>query len=104
MIITIEQFQKYTGIVVEDTTMQEIYIGAAENVVEGYLGKLLTEFVVVPGIIKLTILRIAALMESESQGNIGVTSKQFGESGTRTYVKTTDYNPYLIQIAAYKKV
>ncbi len=103
-LMTVEQLQSYSGVVQEDTSMQQIYLDAAENVVEDYLGKALIDFEVVPGIVKLTILRIASLMESESGGNIGVTSKQFGESGTRTFVKTTDYSPYLLQIACYKKV
>lgn len=49
----------------------------------------------IPGVIKLTELRIAALMWTEGNGNIGVTSKSFGDSGTRTFVKTTDYSQYL---------
>lgn len=104
MVITVQQLQLYSGIVQEDTTMQLIYIEAAENVVEDYLGKALTDFTTIPGIIKLTILRIAALMQTESDGNIGITSKQFSESGSRTFIKTTRYDEYLLPISRYKAV
>ena len=57
-----------------------------------------------PALIKMVILKIAALQQSESDGNIGVTSKSFGDSGNRTYVKTTDFSPYLAQIGEYKLV
>jgi len=49
----------------------------------------------VPGTIKLTILRIAALMLSETGGNIGITSKSFDQGGSRTFTNTRDYSPYL---------
>lgn len=49
----------------------------------------------VPGTVKLTILRIAALMLSETGGNIGITSKSFDQGGSRTFTNTRDYTPYL---------
>lgn len=49
----------------------------------------------IPGLIKLTILRIAGLMMTEQGGNIGVTSKSFDQGGSRTFVNTKDYSPYL---------
>jgi hypothetical protein len=55
-----------------------------------------------PGIIKLTVLRIAALLQTESDNNIGVTSKSFADSGTRTFVNTVNFDKYLIQISGYK--
>jgi hypothetical protein len=55
-----------------------------------------------PRIIKLTALRIAALLQTESDSNIGVTSKSFADSGTRAFVNTVDYHRYLIQISSYK--
>jgi hypothetical protein len=55
-----------------------------------------------PGIITLTVLRIAALLQSESDSNIGVTSKSFADSGTRTFVNTVNFDKYLIQISGYK--
>jgi hypothetical protein len=102
--ITTTELGKYTGVVEDDTTMQSIYIDASENIVEDYLGFKLDTLASIPGIIKMTILRIAALLQTESDNNIGVTSKTFGESGSRTFVKTTDYQPYLLQISSYVKV
>jgi hypothetical protein len=55
-----------------------------------------------PKIIKLTIMRIAAILQSESDGNIGVTSKSFGESGDRTFVSFTNFDRYLAPLSAYK--
>jgi methylmalonyl-CoA mutase cobalamin-binding subunit len=49
----------------------------------------------IPGVIKLTILRIAGLMLVETGGNIGATSKSFDMGGSRTFVNTKDYAPYL---------
>jgi hypothetical protein len=58
----------------------------------------------IPAEIKMAVLRIAALLQSESGGNIGITSKSFGDSGNRTYVKTIDYTPYLLPVAGYKVI
>jgi hypothetical protein len=54
-----------------------------------------------PKIIRLTVLRIAALLQSESDQNIGVTSKSFAESGTRTFVNTVNFEKYLNQISKF---
>jgi hypothetical protein len=55
-----------------------------------------------PKIIKMTVLRIASLLQTESDGNIGVTSKSFGDSGTRTFINTVNFDKYLIQISTFK--
>jgi hypothetical protein len=55
-----------------------------------------------PKIIKLTVLRIASLLQMESDSNIGITSKSFADSGTRTFLNTTDYYRYLIPISIYR--
>jgi hypothetical protein len=57
-----------------------------------------------PEIIKMTVLRIATLLQSESDNNIGVTSKSFADSGTRTFVNTVNFDKYLIQISNYKLI
>jgi hypothetical protein len=54
-----------------------------------------------PTIIKLTVLRIAALLQTESDNNIGVTGVSFGESGSRTFINTVNFDKYLIQISKY---
>jgi hypothetical protein len=56
----------------------------------------------VPSIIKMTVLRIAALLQSESDSNIGIQSKTFADSGTRTFINTVNFEKYLIQISNYK--
>lgn len=58
----------------------------------------------VPGIIKITALRIAAIIQTEQDGNIGVTSKTFADSGSRTFVNTTNFDKYLVQISQYRLV
>ncbi|MDR0722096.1 MAG: hypothetical protein LBF75_04775 [Treponema sp.] len=55
-----------------------------------------------PYIIKLTVLRIAALLQAESDSNIGITSKSFAESGSRTFMNYTNFDKYLLPIAGYK--
>ena len=50
-------------------------------------------FDVVPAVIKQTIIRIAGLLMSEDDGNIGVTSKSFDGGTSRTFFKTTNFDP-----------
>jgi hypothetical protein len=58
----------------------------------------------VPSIIKMTVLRIAAILQAESDSNIAVSSKSFGDSGTRTFINYTDYSKYLLPISIYKLI
>jgi hypothetical protein len=60
--------------------------------------------VVIPEIIILTVLRIAALLQTESDSNIGITSKSFADSGTRSFINTTNFDKYLLQISKYKLI
>ncbi|MDR1956890.1 MAG: hypothetical protein LBQ30_08560 [Treponema sp.] len=55
-----------------------------------------------PKIITMTALRIAAILSSESNNNIGVTSTSFGESGGRTFISYTNFDKYLFPISAYR--
>ena len=55
----------------------------------------------IPAIMKMTVLRIATLLQLESDSNIGVNSRSFGDS-TRTFLNTTNYDKYLIQCSRYK--
>jgi len=57
-----------------------------------------------PVVIKNTILRIAALLHTESQNNIGVTSKSFADSGSRTFVSFTNFKKYLSPISGHKLI
>jgi hypothetical protein len=58
----------------------------------------------VPSIIKMTVLRIAALLQTESDGNIGISSKSFADSGTRNFINTVNFDKYLIQLSHYKLI
>ena len=99
MISDIELFKKYTNIF-DNEDLIELYLSSAENIVEQYLNRVLSEWDEIPGLVKLTIFRIAALITAESGGNIGITSKSMTD-GSRTFIKTTDYSPYLQQIARW---
>jgi len=57
-----------------------------------------------PETIKGTILRIAALLQTESDGNIGVTGKSFADSGSRTFINFTDFNKFLAPISRWKLI
>lgn len=59
-------------------------------------------FGTVPDLIKLTCLRIAAILQTESDNNIGITSKSFGESGSRTFYNFTNFQKYLLPISKWK--
>lgn len=49
---------------------------------------------IVPSVIKLSILRIATLMLSETNGNIGLTGKSFSDN-SRTFINYSNYRKYL---------
>lgn len=168
MIVTKEELQGYTGVEFEaGNNIAELFIGAAQNIVESYLGyeveskeyikhfalhssnvikvgvknitavseitvdgtlvedyyidddKIILKQPVIsdniiatftagfstdlPQIIKLTVLRIAALLQTESNNNIGISGKSFMD-GTRTFTNFTDYSKYLIQCSKYKLI
>lgn len=172
MICKVEELQKYSGVYVDDTTGQEMFLSSAQNVVENYLGyeiekknytklysglgfknlrlgvknisavatvkidnveiginnilinddeiilengnftkgikNIYVEFVggfsdeEIPSLIKLTVLRIATLLQSESDSNIGITSKSFGDAGTRVFQNYTNFDKYLLPLSRYK--
>jgi len=114
MIITINEFQKYSNVFSDNNELQETYLKSAQEIAADYLGydpeeKLLidgiiTENIETPEIIKLTIMRIASILQTESDSNIGVTSKSFGDSGTRTFINTVNFDKYLMQIAKYRVI
>jgi hypothetical protein len=57
-----------------------------------------------PKIIVVTVLRIATLLQTESDSNIGVTSKSFADSGTRTFINTVNFDKYLAPISIHKLI
>jgi hypothetical protein len=48
-----------------------------------------------PAAIKLAVLQIAALKYTEEGGNLAVTSKSFGDAGTRTFQNSTNLEKFL---------
>ena len=56
-----------------------------------------------PQIIKLTVLRIAALLQTESNNNIGVSGKSFMD-GSRTFINFTNFSKYLDACSKYKLI
>lgn len=169
MIVTKEELQGYTGVEFETgNNIAELFIGAAQNIVENYLGyeieskeyikhfalhtsnvikcevknitavkeitidgtlvenyyidddkiilkqPVISDNIIIrftagfsstdlPAIIKLTVLRIAALLQTESNNNIGVSGKSFMD-GSRTFINYTNYDKYLISCSKYKLI
>ena len=56
-----------------------------------------------PQIIKLTVLRIAALLQTESNNNIGISGKSFMD-GSRTFINFTNFSKYLDVCSKYKLI
>ena len=56
-----------------------------------------------PQIIKLTVLRIAALLQTESNSNIGISGKSFMD-GSRTFTNFTNFSKYLDACSKYKLI
>ena len=168
MIVTKEELLGFTGVEAESgNNIAELFIGAAQNIVENYLGyeieskeytkhfalhssnvikvgvkniTVVNEIIVdaasiedyyidddkiilkqpvisdniivkftagfgtdLPDIIKLTVLRIAALLQTESNNNIGISGKSFMD-GSRTFTNFTNFDRYLIACSKYKLI
>ena len=167
MIVTKEELMGFTGVELETTELADLFIGAAQNIVESYLGyeieskeytkhfalhtsnvikcgvknitvvkeitidgvlvedyyinddkiilkqPVISDNIIVtftagfgedlPAIIKLTVLRIAALLQTESNNNIGISGKSFMD-GSRTFTNFTNFDRYLIACSKYKLI
>lgn len=55
-----------------------------------------------PNEIKMAALRIGALLLTEAQGNIGVTSKSFADM-SRQFVNTTNFSKYLLPLSHLRR-
>ena len=116
MIIDIETFKKYSNVFTDNDELQELYLTSAQEIVSSYLGydcekeiiDIETQEIktvdIIPEIILMTIMRIAAILQMESDGNIAISSKSFADSGTRTFINYTDYSKYLLPISKYRKI
>jgi len=76
----------------------KVFTSGIQNIVINYTAG----YTIVPPVMKSTILRIAGLLYSESNGSIGVTSKSFDNGSTRTFFKTTNFDPYLNPLQPYR--
>ena len=168
MIVTKEELEGFTGVQFESgNNIAELFIGAAQNIVENYLGyeieskeyikhfslhtsniikcgvknitnvseitidgtlvedyyinddkiilkqPVISDNIIVkftagfstdlPAIIKLTVLRISALLQTESNNNIGVSGKSFID-GSRTFINYTNFSKYLDTCSKYKLI
>ena len=168
MIITKEELEGFTGVQFESgNNIADLFIGAAQNIVENYLGyeieskeytkhfalhssniikagvknitavkeitidgtlvedyyidedkiilknPVISDNIIVtftagfsedlPQIIKLTVLRIAALLQTESNNNIGISGKSFMD-GSRTFTNFTNFSKYLDACSKYKLI
>lgn len=56
----------------------------------------------VPPLIKQTILRIAALLLQESNGNIGLTGKSATDGMSRSFINYTNFQKYLDPLSNYR--
>jgi hypothetical protein len=55
----------------------------------------------IPGVMKMTALRIAGVLAAEGDGNIGITSKSFGETGSRVFLNSK-FDRYLEALEEYR--
>lgn len=56
----------------------------------------------IPEIIKLTNLRIAGILQTEGNNNIGISSKSFGTTESRVFINTVNFDKYLLPLSKYK--
>ena len=168
MVVTKEELLGFTGIEFESgNNIADLFIGAAQNIVESYLGyeieskeytkhfalhssniikagvknitavseitidgtpvenyyidddkiilkqPVISDNIIItftagfstdlPQIIKLTVLRIAALLQTESNNNIGISGKSFMD-GSRTFTNFTNFSKYLDVCSKYKLI
>lgn len=61
-------------------------------------------FRAIPDLIETTILRLAALIKTEANGNIGLTSKSYGNEGSRSFVNFTSFDRYLQPLYPFRTI
>lgn len=113
MIVSITELQQFSGVIKdENDTLSPIYIGTATEIINAYLGYdcekasrfIINDELVLPSSIKLVCLEIATLIQLEESQNLGVNSKSFNDSGSRTFLNQVDYSKYLSRISVYRSV
>lgn len=113
MLVSVADFNSYTGNMQADAdvvALKEQILASAQNIVADFL-RFDPEnhewdedptLNVCPGIILLTIKRIATLLLMEAGENIGVTSKSMPDN-SRTFINYTNYFKYLRPIQNYRE-
>jgi hypothetical protein len=86
------------GAMITDKTGARFTAGAV--IVAGYHGG----FATVPGLVVLTVLRIAALLSVEAGENIGVTSQSFDGGNSRSFLNYTNFDKYLKPLAGLRVI
>lgn len=82
---------------------EEDYVSGGDSVsIPNTENNNVVKIISIPKIIFLTVLRIASLLQSESDNNIGVTSRSFGEGGQRAFVNYVNFDKYLLPCSKYK--
>jgi membrane-associated protease RseP (regulator of RpoE activity) len=82
--------------IITDTTGNPFPVGSLIVVV--YDGG----FDTIPGIVKVTVLEIAALLSMEAGENIGVTGTSFDGGNTRNFINYTKFDKYLQKLERYR--
>lgn len=104
-LISQTEFSQFTGQYAEtgDSTIDSC-LETSQIIIEDYLGYKIDSWYEtnLPVLIKQTVFRIGALLLNERSGNIGINSKSFGDSGTRSFLNVVDYSKYLLQLSEYK--
>ena len=108
MIVTVSQFNEYTGNFEDSQAavgLKNSILSAAQELVSEYLrfdpeekwGQS------VPDLVRLTVLRIGTLMLMEAGENIGVTGKSFADN-SRSFISYTNYSKYLNPLQTFREV
>ncbi|MDD4012478.1 MAG: hypothetical protein PHI83_10055 [Sphaerochaetaceae bacterium] len=109
MIVAVQQFNSYSGNC-EDSqdavSIKTMFLKSAQEICDGYLGfEAETKWSAqeMPEVVRLSILRVATLMLSESGGNIGLTGKSF-DGNSRTFINYSNYRKYLQPLDPFRNV
>ncbi len=109
MIVTLEQFDEYTGNYENDQkvlSLKTTLLESAQELVGEYLRfdpETKWEQNAIPSLIKTTILRIATLMLMEAGENIGISGKSFADN-SRSFISYTNYSKYLSPLQTFREV
>ena len=106
----IKNITNVSEITIDGTPVEDYYIDddkiilkqpvISDNIIVTFTAGFSTDL---PQIIKLTVLRIAALLQTESNNNIGISGKSFID-GSRTFTNFTNFDRYLIACSKYKLI